>query len=714
MQLIDDILYVSSKELVDSGSVSKGTVNKGLLRQRTGSVNCWQYKRFDNINGKWIEYPQDSRKGCVYIVYDSLKIQHQTSIKMNVCNGSDPVQYANNELARQKELKIAAFHTKITSELNIKSEYLNFFMDQGFDPDDVQRYARAAAWLDLYNNITRKQAARFGFDSMEALRSDVLTTIMAELDAEVIRFRGKRLSSLQVLYRHARSFKQQGCESLISGKIGLQNARLINDEQHAWLMCEYGKPTKISFEDVAMLYNSKVAVENNWPKLTTSAIRAHLNKPENKRVWYFSRHGVDAAKNEMDSLIKRRAVSFPDALVSIDGTALQLYYLEKVKTKVKNKKTGKIEERVRTELRSDLYIYLVTDVYSKSIVGWSVAFTETSEMVTEALKRYVFEHGYRPYQLQYDNSSANVATAVKALTKNMSKVAFPCKPYLGRAKYVEPYIGHFEQRVLRHFENFKGGSPKTKDLNSKANPDFLKSIKKELPTMDVVIQQFIKAVDEWNARGERRNQYGQFEGETRIKRYAHEHEKRKSLNYFEKLSLFMVELENKTTKDGTYKYGQQGVVIRINGNDRHYIVPDPDQIGDFIFQSLHLNQYFKVRINMTEPDMIELWRGGKKIGEAIEKEQYAACVADYKDGEGSKIKKYQFKQEQYGNTYSKTELDRQKAILESIGLGATGTDGFGWSDMSKINYNVQENAEVDAINGMNESDLVRKLKRIGN
>ncbi len=695
--LIDNKLYVSSKELTVSKAVKEATLKMGLMRQRKGAVNCWQYARYDKVGQKWIEHPIESRKGLIYIKYDTLKDQYKEAVKDKVCNGVDPLQYAKNEIARQKEQKQEAFHNQITPDLNIKQEYLDFFMDRGFDPEQVQQYARAAAWLDLYNNINRKQAAKFGFDSMEELRNDILDKIQEELEAGLIRFRGKRCSSLQVLYRHSRNFKKQGCESLVSGKIGLQNARLIGDEQHAWLMREVAKPIKKSFEDIAMLYNSKVAPEENWPQLTTAAIRAHLNKPQNKRVWYFERHGVDAGKNELDSLIKRRPVSFPDALISIDGTAMQLYYIDD-----------------NGELKSDLYIYLITDVYSKAIVGWSVAFTETAEMVTEALKRYVFDFGYKPLQLQYDNSSANVSTAVKALMKNMSRVAFPCKPHLGRSKYVEPYIGHFEQRVLRHFENFKGGSPTTKNVNSKANPELLKKIKNQLPTQDQVLQQFEQAVGEWNSRGERRDQYGVFIGETRLEKYAHQHEKRKSLNYFEKISLFMIELENKQTKDGTYKYGQQGIELRLNGQKRHYIVPDPDQIGDFMFQSLHLNQYFKVRVNMTAPDMLELWRGGKKVGEAIEKEQYAACMADMNKGEYSKIKKYQLKQEQYGKKRSKTELERQQAILESIGLGATGTDGFGWSDMDKTSHNRQENAEVDALNGVaGESDLAKKIKQIG-
>ena len=65
--------------------------------------------------------------------------------------------------------------------------------------------------------------------------------------------------------------------------------------------------------------------------------------------------------------------------------------------------------------------------------------------------------GYKPYQMNYDNSSANISATVNGLINNMSHVNFPCTPYSGRSKSVELVIGHFQQRELRKLKNFKGG-----------------------------------------------------------------------------------------------------------------------------------------------------------------------------------------------------------------------------------------------------------------
>lgn len=685
---INNIIYVSYTELIDSSISTKYMIKDALRRQRQGKVNCWQHKRFDLVNGKWVEYTDKSRKGKVYIVYDTLKDNYKIQIKKELCGDTDPYVWVKNKETEEKEKKLDNICQSLVEKLKVNPKYISEFIDTGnYSNIEAQQLTRSVAWLELLNSIKIKEAHKMGFESIQHLREKALDTINKELDEGLVKFKANKLNSVQVLFKYMAKYKKQGINCLISGKFGNQNTRKINDEQHAWLMAEMSKPTKQLFEDIAQKYNTEAVEKYNWPNLTTAAIKHHLNKKENVRIWHFSRHGVDASNNEFQSLIKRNRPSFPDALISIDGTALQLYYKDS---------SGK--------MRSDLYYYLVTDAYSLSIVGYAVAYTETSELVMEALKNYVDTFGYKPYQLQYDNSSANVSGAIQGLMNNMSKVAFPCKPYSGRSKIVETIIGNFEQSVLRQYENFKGGSPTTKNLNSKANPELIKKIQKDLPTEEQVIEMFKDAVNEWNLRGERRNGYGQFEGETRLEKYAHQHDKRVRLNYFEKMMLFMVELPKQ------YKYTNKGITIK--GID--YIVPDPDEIGDFIFQNLHYGELFTVRVNLSMPGFIHLFKNNRFVAEAFEKESYASCVADMKEGEASKIRIYQLKQKQYGEIQSRNELERQRQFLESRGI-ATGTYGHSWQDIPKADYNRKESQEVDIINGVSqESELVRRLKRIGN
>lgn len=691
--IIQNTLYFSTSELTDNNIVKEQyLIKKALPSQRNGLVSCWAYKRFSYIDGTYIEHPLTSRRGTIYIEFDSLRDTYKELIKAKLCNNTDPYLFIKNHKTTTRKQELETFKQSLSDYLEIDPKQITFFTElKQYTPSDCQRLARGAAWLSLLNSINIKDAHKKGYRSIQDLRNAALDIINQELNAGLLRFKGKKLGSLQVLFRYMTAYKKSGCKCLITEKTGNNNAQKITSVISAWLIDEMSKPTKPSYEDVAELYNL-TANKKNWQKITTSAIKQHLNKPEIMRVWYYNRHGKQAGDN-LQSFMQRRKASFADAVWDLDGTKLQLYYRDDNGRKV----------------LSELYVYYVIDEYSTAIIGFSVAFTETSKLVTEALQMAVQTHGFRPYQLRYDNGSANVSGAVKNLMSSMSRVNFPCQPYKGRSKLIETLQGHFEQRVLRKFANFKGGSPQTKRYDSKANPDFLKKIKQYLPSQSEVIEQLKHAVVEWNNRAEERDNYGIMQGETKLERYAHAHEKRVKLNYFEQMSLFMIE------RPGLHTYKNQGIRIQIDRKIYNYIVPDDDGTGDFIFQNTNYGKKFTVRVNPNNTAFALLYNNEKLIAEAIEKEKYAACVADMKDGEASKIRMYQLKQEAYGFEYSKTELEKQRALLRETGMKATGTDGFGWQDLSKHDWNNTESQQVDELNGVaEESELVKRVRKIGN
>ncbi len=422
--------------------------------------------------------------------------------------------------------------------------------------------------------------------------------------------------------------------------------------------------------------------------LTVSAIKAHLNQPKIKPIWYYARHGKYEGDSAYMVEITRELPSRPDALWSLDGTTMQLYYKDE---------NGKI--------KSDLYVNFVTDVYSSAIIGYSVSFTETTSAVAEALQDAIYTHEYAPYQIQYDNSSANVSGVMQSLMSNLTRVHFGTKPNHGQSKYVETYIGHFQQQVLRKSPAFKGGNITTKSPNSKANPELLKQLKQNpdlLLTESELLRQFDLAVKEWNERGEKRDKYGFFTGRSKLERYQEEHADRKHLNYTERSSLFCVALPT------AYKYGKQGIEITLNGKKHKYIVPDEDKIGDFDFFRNYNYEEFTVHINPLDPDFAYLYNKGVFVATAHEKEKFTSCIADLKDGEKGRIHRFIAKQEEYGYNRSMSELERQREELRNAGiLQATGTDGFGWwQETPKPMFNIISNRQEDIRNGVEERETV--------
>ncbi len=685
----EQVLCVSVPELVESG-VSESYLKRALSGQRTGEMFCWPHHK-------------EGRE--VFVHFDGMAEKYRELMNRVICGGVPAHLWVENRTAEKLNRKLEMVKRNLRMMVEVSAGDLTRLNDmQLFVPADVQRIARAAGWLRLWRRMDVKTARKYGFTSVKEVQEELFKQCLNEQMQGFVRF-PKPINNERVLDRKAREYEKEGLDCLVGGYFGNVNREKMNGQTHAILMQLAGEQVKYSFEDIGLMYNEQ-AQGLGLPKMTVSAIKQHLNMPKHKKVWYYMRHGKLVGDADMQPMIDREPVSKPDMLWSLDGTTMQLYYKKRVKD-------GKGREK--WSIKSDLYAYFVTDACTGAIIGYSVAFSESSGMVIEALQNTVDKWGYKPYQMNYDNSSANISATVKGLINNMSHVNFPCTPYSGRSKSVELVIGHFQQRELRKLKNFKGGNVTVKSVNSVANPELLKELAKDLdftdklPTEEQVLAEFDQAVEAWNGRGEARDAYGAFIGKSKIERYAEEREGRVKMNYFEKLSLFMVELKNQQHPFGEYEYRQKGIEVAIRGEKMKFIVPDnASSAMDFEFSREHLGHTFKVFVNLRadRPEWVELRdRNGKKVADAYEKEKLAACVADMKNkpGEMSKIQLFNIMQKHCYED-AKTEMERQREIAEQTGFRATGTDGFGfgWWDTPKTVVNAQNNAVEDRRNGIVE------------
>lgn len=679
----NNIFCVTPKELEKCGMKLK-TIYSYISKQERGELYCWE----NHKHGK-----------NTYIHFESLKPQYKELVKAKLCKGIEPEVFVKNESENEKQQVIENLTDQITNLVKSDPEEIKLLTAaKQYTPTEVHQLARAAGWLRLINEFDVKKARKLGFSSINDFRNELFKRCLNEQTSNppLVKFKKGLITNIRTLVKNAVEYRDNGISALMHAGIGNVNREKVDTLIHAKLVELASNPVKYSFEDISLMYNTW-AVAHDKERLTTSAVKQRLNQPKAKKVWYYARHGKLAADNEIQPLINREKPSFPDALWSLDGTTMQLYYRDS-----------------NNKVKSDLYVYLVTDGHTGAVIGKSVAFTETSEMVDAALRDAILTHENKPYQLQYDNSSANISVAVQNLMNNMSRVHFPCEPLKGRSKYVEGIIGHLQQRVLRYYENFKGGNVTVKSLNSKANPELLKKLSKNpelLPDINQVMEMFDSGIRSYNNRSSKRDQYGSFIGSSKIELYKTiEHPERQKVTYFDRISMFMVEQRT------PYNYGVNGIEIEVKGNKHNFIVPDPDKVGDFIFSAENFGKKFKVRIDRQNPDMIALYNDkGVFIEFAYLKEKYAACVADMKQNPDSTARRIMFKQKQdeYGWEYSIKELERQMNILGD--LRATGTDGLGWWDSSKTITNDRESTAEDTLNGMNDglTDRQRKILRIG-
>jgi hypothetical protein len=655
-------------ELTGGCGISINTIWNGLKRQRRKLVHCWPHHK----EGK-----------TVYIHYEGLKEEYKTLISEKLCGGADPRLWLKNRETVNAIEKAGGEASHLSECITVLSEDVSFFAATGFySGQECQQRARAAAWLRMLSNLTALKAHKQGYSSVDLLREAVVKEVEREKEENLVA--AIPTGNARVMQRKVKIFERFGVECLIDGREGNQNRRLITPEISAFLISEYGKPSpKISIIDLAERYNSEIAPRSGWTLLKPSTIRGHLYQSENFPVWYQSRHGKVAAMTNIMPQAVRRAVSRSNALWSHDGTPVQLYYRDE-----------------KGNVRSGLYLYVVTDAHSYAIIGHHLGETENYKAVIGAISNAIENHGYVPNQLQYDNGSSNICDVVQAFQDNMSLVHFPCEPRKARAKYVESILGMFQTLVLRQETNFKGANITAKSLDNRANPEHLKAIKEQLPTKDQLEMQVLELIDTYNNLATGRDEYGRRVGESPIERYRNALTGSRTLNYFEKLSLFVVSVAK------PYKYGVRGIERKVDGQKYFYIVPDDENnTTDFTFQRKHFGESFTIKINLENPDFIMLFDAkGRFVAEAHDREKLAPCIADYKPGEGSKVQRFIHGTKQW----TKENEERYQQLLKP-----TGTDGFASVElMDKGSYNRLESDAIDRINGIEEeSELVQKLKR---
>lgn len=696
--IINNILYASVAELLDSSIVKENTLWDGIRRQRQGKVFCWAHERFKLVRGEYV--PCSGREGNVFVVFESLRDKYKTLIQELICDGIDPYVFAETQESRNTDSERERFIADIPNLLEISTDEIVKLSKMGYyTPIQAQQIARAAAWLRLINNFTaRRIRENTPFEVVEDFRGEVLKCVVAEQQSGQIKF-PREITCLRPLKAKAKQYSKDKLGCLVSGLFGNSNRELIDNEAHKRLMQLIGLPIKLNFEDVAQQFNKERRQQEKDP-VTVAAIRTHLNKPKYRRIWWKNRHGEAEGRKEFDLWLRRKKPTFADALWTLDGTALQVYHTRENGTKVV----------------SDLYIDFMFDVYSHAIVGYSLAFSETAGMVIETIKNSIKNTGHLPCQIQYDNSSANKSGAVTEFMSTSANVSFPCEPYNSKAKYAETLLGHFERQCLSNIIYYKGGNITAKSLDTRANEDLLKHIKKEnlWLSQDQTIEMVKGLIQEWNNTSGKRDKYGERTGDSRINTYNESaHEKRRPVNHFEQQRLFM----QKRPKPA--KYGNYGIKIKINKKEYYYLVPDSKDIDtDFIFRNNHFGEYFDIHINEENKSYIQLYKDGKYVAEGYERKEWASCVADLEKGEASDRTKV-LKLRSEWNKQELTEMDIQMAQIEALKAnGTTGMTNFSLATMEKEQYNQLERSEVDRLNGGIDtgdglSELQRKLLSIG-
>jgi transposase InsO family protein len=604
-------LCVGFQSLLSVCERNESTIKTGLIRNRKGMTTLWRH------------YPDPQDKRVKWIAVDSLTEIY--TARLQWAYGNDLHLVAKRETLRsavreRMEERDFLYFIELKNESNMTL----------YSMEDAEQLQEAAAWLRLAHDTGAMQ--RLGW-SKKTQWYDDMATVLGELN-----LKGLTVGNGQVLKRRVdQFFAEGGIRTLIHGNINNEAARKVTDTGVERIMMLYSSPTKPPVEIVAELYNAE-QMKHGGGSLTVERIRQII--AENKHAWFALRHGNQEADKALSPHLKRKRASRPDALWYLDGTALQLLYMDD---------QGKV--------KSDLYVQYVTDAHTDAVIGYAIGHTETSELVMSSIRKAVRCANTLPEQVSYDNGSANTSGMVQKALDRLTRLHHATAPYNAKAKRVESVSGRIEAQVMRVFGNYKGGNITARSLNTRANAEHIKALVADggLPNLRGVIEQVRLVMEMWNSEQSRMDTYQN--AALDVRKVAQE-------NLI--ISALWVE------RPDTCTYMAHGLKTMINNVRYEYAVHSEPGVEDLEWRKYYLGDSFKL---MHDPDDSEHRKmalidpaTGALVAVAERKYEYAEALIDRPDGEGEML--YKALQSRKAALKNDRQVQEQKnATLKQLDFG---------------------------------------------
>ena len=505
--LINNIIYLTTDELIDNGVVNWTTLKDGLKRQRKGKVQCWPHRRFAKFGEKWVEFPAGSRKGRVYIEYAGIRQSYQDDVKEKICGGVDPRLYSKEVEPATKaispETKRQMTAVSIEDMVKPLAGAADVLIKSGTHVGTAHELAHIAACINMLATITPQKVKQIGYTS----KDELIDEAMKYMD----RFDSFKISNKQVLYRKMNAFKhalnvetailelkprdqRNNNYARLFGKIYEGDKQLlVGDginmlEWHAWtvgyIWSNPGAGNKFDYEETYFRYCTRCREEGKKP-YSQSAMFDFLNIPAVNHFLVYERNGLKAF-NKVLPHVKREHSQYSLTKGGFDGFQVDFY--------------------------SDvdgcnvmLTVVAVFDYSSGAITGYDVGLVESGLMVRNMYRNHLEMMNGKSYiEIESDRFAGNLAPVTKQLIERCCsyyRQPAPNDPnnVPGRHKAPNP-DSRFVERLVEELNRLCQNHPAWKGVNITSqrsdkhpNPDYNKTPAKNLKEGVELVKQIVAA-----------------------------------------------------------------------------------------------------------------------------------------------------------------------------------------------------------------------------
>lgn len=265
--------------------------------------------------------------------------------------------------------------------------------------------------------------------------------------------------NIDSFYRKLRFFKDRRAEELINDSNGKNGNYKLTERHIREIKRIYSSPRQLSGREIHEKLNDWCVI-NGHTKISISSIKRILADPFIQNLCNRKRYGEEWYRTNIEPFNLREEPKENGELWQIDGSRLQFPYLTSFN------KIG------------FLNLFVVMDVHSRKIVGYSLAPSENHVLVIDSIKSAVEKTGYVPNTMVFDNGSAFKHEKFRTLSNQLSHFGTrmirhaPGKP--NQKGHVERFFSTFQTTVCKHYDGYLGEGITSKRVNARPSQEILK------------------------------------------------------------------------------------------------------------------------------------------------------------------------------------------------------------------------------------------------
>lgn len=433
--------------------VNSQTINNGTSRNRKRKTIFYEHFH-DSVNKKKI-----------WIKYSSLPIQLLKSHKL------PSIQILLEVVTKEEENKtIDLIRNKLTFAFEDGyRKFTKYYLGVFHEKEIIESYARTHS---LFSNCS--ELKQFGIQ-------------IKDIYPEYIKFVGLQFQTQnsKSFYKKLLEYELSGHQIFIHKSYGISKGNYKLTEKHISKIEEL-------YRDKRMYTGREIheklnlwSIKNGYSKVSLATIKKVMATTDfqNKNKPY--RNGDEWKKLLFDPFRLREKPKFNGTLWQIDGSRLQIPYLHKDKPGFLN-------------------YFVILDVHSGKIVGYSIDKSENSIMIVEALKMAVKSCGYVPLEIILDSAGSYKSTRFRNLEEHISLLGTQFRKHVpGNPRdkgQIERFVGSFQTTVCKNVEGYIGEGIKSRRGDARPSNKVLQEILKpsKLRSESELKELFPNLIDQYN------------------------------------------------------------------------------------------------------------------------------------------------------------------------------------------------------------------------